>query len=134
MRSIGADRVIDYAQEDFTQNEGAYDLIFDIVANRSVSGYMRALTPTGNYVACAFNPTSLLLGPWISKSDGKKASSLVHKPRLEDLAFIGELLETGAVKPVIDQCYPLAEVPKAMRHVESKRHHGKVVIVMDQKE
>jgi NADPH:quinone reductase-like Zn-dependent oxidoreductase len=134
VRSIGADRVIDYAQEDFTQNEGAYDLIFDIVANRSVSGYMRALTPTGNYVACAFNPTSLLLGPWISKSDGKKASSLVHKPRLEDLAFIGELLETGAVKPVIDRCYPLAEVPEAMRYVESKRHHGKVVILMDQKD
>jgi NADPH:quinone reductase-like Zn-dependent oxidoreductase len=134
VRSIGADQVIDYAQEDFTQHEGRYDLIFDIVANRSVSDYMRALTPTGNYVACAFNPTSLFLGSLISKSDGKKASSLVHKPRIEDLVFVKELLETGAVEPVIDRRYPLAELPEAMRYVEGKRHHGKVVIVMDQKE
>jgi NADPH:quinone reductase-like Zn-dependent oxidoreductase len=132
VRSIGADPVIDYAQEDFTQNEGTYDLIFDIVANRPVSDYMRALTPMGSYVACAFNPTSLILGPLISKSDGKKAISLVHKPRLEDLVFMGELLETGAVTPVIDRRYPLAELPEAVRYVESKRHRGKVVIVMDQ--
>jgi NADPH:quinone reductase-like Zn-dependent oxidoreductase len=132
VRSIGAEHVIDYAEEDFTQNEGAYDLIFDIVANRSVSEYMRALTPRGNYVACAFNVTSLFLGPLISKSNGKKASSLVHKPKVEDLVFMKELLESGAVVPVIDRCYPLAQVPEAMRYIEGGRHYGKVVIQVEQ--
>jgi len=131
VRSIGAEHVIDYAQEDFTKNEGQYDLIFDIVANRSVSDYMRVLSPQGSYVACAFNATSLFLGPLISKKDGKKASSLVHKPNPEDQVFMKGLLEDGKVLPVIDRCYPLSEVPEAMRYLEGGGHLGKVVITMD---
>jgi len=129
VRSIGADHVIDYTQEDFTKGEQHYDLIFDIVANRSVSDYMRVLTPQGNYVACAFNATSLFLGPFLSKKDGKKASSLVHKPNRADLVFMKELLEVGKVVPVIDRCFPLSEVPEAMRWLENGRHRGKVVII-----
>ncbi len=130
VRSIGADHVIDYTQADFTKGELRYDLIFDIVANRSVSDYMRVLTPQGNYVACAFNATSLFLGPFMSKKDGKKASSLVHKPNRKDLVFMKELLEAGKVEPVIDKRFPLSEVAAGMRWLGNGRHHGKVVITM----
>ncbi|MCA9951379.1 MAG: NAD(P)-dependent alcohol dehydrogenase [Anaerolineales bacterium] len=128
VRSIGADHVIDYTQEDFTQGESHYDLIFDIVANRSVSDYKRALNPGGTYVACAFNPTSLFLGPFISMTSGKKVTALSHQPKVEDLNFMRKLLEDGKVVPVIDKCYPLNEVPEAMQYLEQGRHRGKVVI------
>lgn len=130
VRAIGADHVIDYKNEDFTQSAELHDLIFDIVANRSVSDYMRVLNTKGRYVACAFNPAVLFLGGLISKSDGKKASSLVHKPNQGDLIFMKELLETGKVIPVIDRCYPLQDVPEAMGYLDSGQHRGKVVITV----
>ncbi len=129
--SIGADHAIDYTQEDFTQGAQRYDLIFDIVANRSVSDYMRVLTPQGNYVACAFNATALFLGPFISQKDGKKASSLVHKPNRADLVFMKELLEAGQVVPVIDKRFPLSEVAEGMRWLENGRHRGKVILTIE---
>ena len=131
VRSIGADHVIDYTQQDFTQNGHGYDLIFDIVANRSVSDYLRVLSTTGYYVACAFNPTTLFLGPIITRKSGKKIRQLSHKPNADDLVFMKELLESGKVVPVIDRCYPLREVPDAVRYLEKGQHYGKVVITMD---
>ena len=128
VRSIGAHNVIDYLQEDFTQASERYDLIFDIVANRPLSDYMRALNSYGQYVACAFNASSLFFGSLVSKSDGKKASSLVHKPKQKDLAFLAELLEGGKVIPVIDRQYPLQSVPDAMAYLDRGQHRGKVVI------
>ena len=128
VRSIGADEVIDYAQTEFTEAEERYDLIFDIVANRSTSDYMRALSPQGTYVACAFNPTSLFLGSLISKRGGKKACSLDHRPKVEDLAFVAELLEAGKVKPVIGRRFPLGEVGQALSYLGEGTHRGKVVI------
>ena len=83
LRSIGADHVIDYTQEDFTQNEGRYDRIIDIVANRSNSDYMHALSPIGNYVAVAFNPRSMFAG-----GGNKKASPLEVKTNNEDLPYL----------------------------------------------
>ena len=130
VRSIGADHVIDYHQKDFTQSEESYDLIFDIVANRSASDYMRVLTPTGNYVACAFSPSVLFLGGLMSKKDGKSASSLVHKPNPDDLAIMKELLESGKVVPVIDRSYPLQDTAEAMQYLGSSQQHGKVVITL----
>lgn len=130
VRSIGADLVIDYHQEDFTGRVGAYDLIFDIVANRPISAYMQALNPQGHYVACAFNPAALFFGGLVSKTNGKGASSLVHKPNRGDLAFISQLLEAGKVVPVIDRVYPLDAVPYAMDYLDKHQHHGKVVITM----
>jgi len=133
VRSIGADHVIDYTREDFTQSEQRYDLILDIVANRSVSDYMQALTPKGCYIAVAFNPTSLFLGSMISKSDGKKARSLSHKQNVDDLVFLRELIEAGKIKLVIDRRYPLGEVAEAMRYLEGY-HQGKVVVIMEHNE
>ncbi len=128
VKSLGVDHVIDYRRKDFTRSESKYDLILNIVANRSVSDYAQALNPQGVYVAVAFNPTALLLGPILSKKDGKKIYALSHRPNPDDLAFIKTLLKSGKVIPLIDRCFSLAEVPQAMHYLEGKSHHGKVVI------
>jgi NADPH:quinone reductase-like Zn-dependent oxidoreductase len=131
VRSIGADHVIDYTQEDFTQSEQRYDLILDIVANRSVSDYARALSPKGVYVAVAFNPSALFLGPLISMFGSKKVVQLSHTSDAKDLAFVKELLEAGKVVPVIDSRYPLSETAEAMRHYADGHPQGKVVIAVE---
>ena len=130
LRQLGADHVIDYSQEDFTQREQSYDLIFDVVANRSVSDYLRVLRPKGSYVAIAFNAASLFLGPLLSKWTGKRVRSLYHIPKQQDLLFMKGLLEGGQVKPVIGARYPLGEVADAIRHLEAGGGHGKVVITV----
>jgi len=131
VRSLGADEVIDYTQENFTNSGKQYDLIFDIVANHSISDYLVALKPAGNYVACAFNPTSLFFGAMVSKRSGKKAISLSHKPNQIDLLFIKELLEDRKVVPFIDRSFELSEVAEAIRYVEEGHHRGKVVIAVN---
>ncbi len=131
VRSIGADHVIDYTQEDFTKKEQRYDLILDIVANRSVSDYARVLTPKGNYVAVAFNSSSLFLGPLISLTGSKKVSQLSHKPNVKDLVFMKELIEAGKVVPVIDRRYPLSEVAEAFQYFEEGHPSGKVIITVE---
>ena len=123
--SIGADYVIDYTQEDFTQSEKRYDIILDIVANRRISDYTRVLSPEGKYVAVAFNPRAL-----ISFSGRNKVSQLSHEPRLDDLIYVKELIEVGKVKPIIDKIFPLSEVADAMQYYENKHPFGKVVITM----
>jgi NADPH:quinone reductase-like Zn-dependent oxidoreductase len=131
VRSLGADHVIDYTQEDFTQNEQRYDLILDIVANRSVSDYVRALKPKGVYAAIAFNPSALFLGPLISMIGSKKVVQFSHKPSVEDLLFMKELLEAGKVVPVIDRRYPLSETAEALRYYGEGHPSGKVVITAE---
>jgi NADPH:quinone reductase-like Zn-dependent oxidoreductase len=131
LRSLGADKVIDYTQEDFTEGLQRYDLILDIVANRPVSAYMRALTATGSYVAAAFNPLALFFGGLLSQKNGKQAHSLINKTNPEDLGFLRELQESGMLKSVIDRCFPISELAEAIKYLESGRHHGKVVITVN---
>jgi NADPH:quinone reductase-like Zn-dependent oxidoreductase len=134
VRSIGADQVIDYTQEDFTKNEQRYDLILDGVAYRSILDYKRALSPKGIFVmvggsmALAFQ--ILFLGPWISLAGSKKMGILAPKPN-KNLAFLKELLEAGKVVPVIDRRYPLSEVPEALRYFGEGHAKGKVVITLE---
>jgi NADPH:quinone reductase-like Zn-dependent oxidoreductase len=134
MRSLGADRVIDYTREDFTKNGKHYDLILDLVAHRSVFAYKRALRPNGSYffvggsVATLFQ--ILLLGPWIRATTGKRIRILAVKPSLKDMVYITELYEAGKVVPVIDRRYPLSEVPEALRYLGEGRTKGKVVITV----
>ena len=136
MRSIGADHVIDYTQEDFTQNGKHYDLILAANGDRSISDYRRVLTPRGTYVmtggAMAQLSEVMLKGPWISMTGKQKMGNLLAKPNKQDLAFIKELLEAGKVRPVIDRCYPLSEVADAMRYLEEGHAQGKVVITVAQ--
>jgi len=136
VRSIGADKVIDYTQEDFTNASQKYDLIIDNVANRSVVKLKRALNPIGVCVIVGFTSVSLMfqhmfLGPLVSMTGSKKIVSLgTANLNKKDLDFLRELLATGKVKPVIDRTYPLNEVPDAIRYLETGHARGKVVITI----
>jgi NADPH:quinone reductase-like Zn-dependent oxidoreductase len=125
VRSLGADHVINYTQEDFTQKEQRYDLILDSVANRSISDYTGALTPEGRYVAVAFNVRALI------SMSGDKVSQLSHKPNVNDLVYMKELIEAGKVVPVIDRRYPLSEIGEAFRYFEEGHPQGKVVLTVE---
>jgi len=135
-RSMGADHVIDYTKEDFTQNGQHYDLIVAANGNRSISEYKRALRPNGTYVVTGGSKKqtyqAMLLGPWISMTGTKKMGNLMAKPNTKDLGFVKELLEAGKVIPVIDRRYPLRETAEALRYLEAGRARGKVVITVDQ--
>jgi NADPH:quinone reductase-like Zn-dependent oxidoreductase len=134
MRSLGADHVIDYSREDFTKNGKQYDLILDLIAHRSVFAYKRALRPNGSYffvggsVATLFQ--TLLLGPLVGRTAGKKMRILAVQPNLEDMVYITELYEAGKVVPVIDRRYPLSEVAEALRYLGEGHAGGKVVITV----
>ena len=131
VRSIGADQVIDYTQEDFTQNRGQYDLIFDAVAKRSFLDCKPTLKPQGIYITTAFSPVLALRGLWKSIIGDQKMVPLPPKPPDQsDLEVLKELLESGIVKPVIDRTYPLSEVPDALRYLENGHARGKIVITM----
>ena len=134
MRSIGADHIIDYTQEDFTKNGQLYDLIIGANGYHSLSDYKRALSPNGTYVMTGGSSAqmfqAMLMGPWISMTGSKKMGGLTVKPNQKDLVFMSELLEAGKVVPVIDKCYPLSEVPEALRYLGEGRARGKVVITV----
>lgn len=134
VRSLGADHVIDYTQEDFTKNGQQYDLIIDAQAHHSIFDYKRALSSKGHYVGHggASSPMTqlIILGPLISMAGSKKLSILMHKPN-KDFALMKELLETGKVVPVIDKCYPLNEAIEAMRYYAEGHAKGKIVITME---
>jgi len=130
VRSIGADHVIDYTQEDFTRNGQHYDLIFDAVGNRSISDYQRALSPNGICSVAGFTSLSRLFQ--VMFLGGKKIGLMqTAKANKKDLVIIQELLEAGKVVPVIDRSYPLSEVPEAIRYLETGHARGKVVITVE---
>ena len=136
LRSIGADHVIDYTQEDFTKSGQRYDLILDVVASRSIFDYKRALSPNGIFVMVGGSLSAILqgflLGPLISMIGTKKMGIVMWKPNnQEDLAILEELFAAGKVVPVIDKRYPLSEVPEAMRYLEGGHAKGKVVITVE---
>jgi NADPH:quinone reductase-like Zn-dependent oxidoreductase len=134
-RSIGADHVIDYTQEDFTQNGQHYDLILAANGYHPLSAYQRALTPRGIYVMAGGSTAqifqAILLGPWMSRTEGKKMSNVAAKVNQKDLVLLKELLEAGKVVPVIDRCYPLSEVPEALRYLGEGHARGKIVISVE---
>jgi NADPH:quinone reductase-like Zn-dependent oxidoreductase len=132
VRSIGADHVIDYTQEDFTQSEQRYDLILDQVANHSLSDYRRVLTPQGTYIP---NSGQSGLGYIIkafltSLFVGQQGRPFIAIPKNEDLVDLKELIEAGQVTPVIDRTYPLSETPEAFRYLDQGHARGKVVITV----
>jgi NADPH:quinone reductase-like Zn-dependent oxidoreductase len=134
VRSIGADHVIDYTQEDFTKSEQRYDLIVATAGYRSIFDYKRALNPKGIYVATGGSMAqvfqAMLLGPLISMTGRNKMGNLLARPNQKDLVFMKELLEAGKVKPVIDRRYPLSEVSEALRYYGEGHARGKVVITV----
>jgi NADPH:quinone reductase-like Zn-dependent oxidoreductase len=131
-RSIGADHVIDYAKEDFTQNGKQYDLILAVNGYHPIAAYKRALAPQGIYVMAGGKPAqmfqALLLGSLMSEKNGRKIKSVSAHSNQKDLLTVKQLLEAGKVKSVIDKRFPLSEVPEAMRYLGAGHARGKVVI------
>jgi len=132
VRSLGADYVIDYMKEDFTQNGLLYDLIFAVNGYHSIWDYRRSLVPTGTYLMAGGDwpqiRQAMLWGPFLSLLGSKKLGSAPMKASQKDLVYIGELLESGKLEPVIDRRYPLSAVPDAMRYVEEGHARGKIII------
>ena len=136
VRSLGADHVIDYTQEDFTQNGQQYDLILAVNGYHPISDYLRALRPEGTYVVTGGAMLQLFQAASNKKRNsstgGQKIciASLVQSQK--DLNFIKELLESGKIMPVIDGCYPLSQTPEAFWYFEKEHPRGKVVITMEE--
>jgi NADPH:quinone reductase-like Zn-dependent oxidoreductase len=136
LRSLGADQVMDYTQQDFTKTGQQYDLILDLVAQRSVFAYQRALKPHGRYFAVGGSVATLLqimlLGPGMSRATGKHIRVLGVQRNQHDLLAITELCAAGTIVPIIDRRYPLREVPEALRYLGEGHVKGKVVITVDE--
>ena len=134
LRTLGASHLINYRQTNFTQQKHQYDLILDMVARHSPLAYRRVLTATGRYVMVGGHITRILqlalLGPLLSKANGQHLSILVHQPNAEDLNTVTTMFEEGQVAPIIDQCFPLADVSEAVRYMGEGHARGKVVITL----
>src|SRR5213596_1610796 len=141
VRSIGADHVIDYTKEDFTKSDQRYDVILDNVPNHSLSECRRVLTPQGKYVmigGCGPNDNrwigpfgrliqALVISPFVSQKMGMMMAEL----KKSDLAILGDMMQSGKVKPVIDRTYKLSDVPAAIAYLEEGHARGKVVITVE---
>ena len=134
VRSIGADHVIDYTQENFTRSGKRYDVILALNGYHPISDYKRALNPGGRYVmtggADAQFYQAALLGPLMSMTGGKTMGVMLHKANRDDLGLLKDLLEEKKVVPVIDRRYRLADIPEAIAYVEKGHARGKVVITV----
>ena len=138
VRSIGADHVIDYTQEDFAEGDQRYDVILDIGGNSTLARLRRALASRGTLLIVGGEGggrwlggtdrqlRAMMLSPFVSQ----KLGTFVNKEKHEDLIVLGELIESGKITPVIDRTYPLAEVPEAIRYLEEGHARGKVVITV----
>jgi NADPH:quinone reductase-like Zn-dependent oxidoreductase len=139
LRSIGADEVIDYTREDFARSTQRYDLLFDLVGNRSLTDYLCAVQPRGTYISCGGGGPDrstvdllarLLQDAIRSRFVSQKMPGLLAKINREDLAILADLVQRGTVIPIVDRTYSLHETAEAVRHVESGHVRGKVVIAV----
>ena len=141
VRSLGADRVVDYTREDFTKSSERYDVIIDNVANHSLLENRRVLKPKGIYVLIGGGGPSeqgligplakpikaMLLSPFVSQ----KMGMMMADPSNKDLTILGDMMQSGKLKPVIDRTYKLSEVPEAIRYLEQGHARGKVIITLE---
>jgi NADPH:quinone reductase-like Zn-dependent oxidoreductase len=137
---IGADRVVDYTREDFAAGSRGYDVIFDLVGNRSLSEFRRVLNATGVFIGCggggpdvsALDLLGRMLGQMVASwFTRQKLVGVLAKWSKDDLDLLSELMRTGKVTPVVDRCYKLQEVPEAIRYLEQGHARGKVVITVN---
>jgi NADPH:quinone reductase-like Zn-dependent oxidoreductase len=137
VRSLGADRVIDYTKEDFTTGEARYDVIFDNVSNRPLRDLLRVLKPGGILVPNGGGSPGqgldvpalaqmMAIRPFISQ----KIKLFVTKPSRADLQVLADMMQAGTITPVIDGCYPLSAAAEAFRHLEAGHAHGKIVVTV----
>ena len=141
VRSIGADRVMDYTREDFTQSGQRYDLIFECVGNHSFLACRRALNPNGIYIGCGGGGpeikwmiaplAGMIAGQVFSRFVSQKSVGFFAKPNKEDLTFLCQMIEAGKITPVIDRSYKLSETSAAIRYLEAGHARGKVVLTVE---
>ena len=132
VKSLGADRVIDYTEDDFTRNGETYDLIFDILGRSSFSRIKHSLKPNGIYLLASYKMKQLFQMFWTSMFGSQKVICAMASEKSEDLVFIKELVEAGKIKTIIDKCYPLEQAAEAHRYVESGLKKGPVVITLEE--
>jgi NADPH:quinone reductase-like Zn-dependent oxidoreductase len=137
VRSIGADQVIDYTQEDFTRSGQRYDVILEMAGNRSLADLRRALTPKGTLVLVGGSGGRWFMGIGrtlravvVSPFVGQRLRSFFSKPKRTDLVVLKELIEAGKITPVIDRTFPLSETAAAIRYVGERSTQGKTVITV----
>lgn len=134
LQSLGADHVIDYTKEKFTENNQKYDLILGVNGYQPLSDYKHALIPNGIFVHVGGSGAQMFqaitLGTWVSKTSNKKMGSFLQRTNQKDLVYLKELVDTGKIKPVIDRQYKLSEVSEAFRYFEQGHAQGKVVITI----
>ncbi|MDA3938205.1 MAG: NAD(P)-dependent alcohol dehydrogenase [Spirochaetia bacterium] len=131
VKSLGADKVIDYTKEDISKRDEVYDLIFDTVGKSSYTWSLKSLKKQGYLLLAAAGPSQMIKGIWSSLTSSKNVVSGVMSEKPEDLIFYKELIEAGKIKPVIDRIYPLEEIPEAHRYVELGHKKGNVVITIN---
>jgi NADPH:quinone reductase-like Zn-dependent oxidoreductase len=139
VRGIGAERVVDYAREDFAAGEARYDVVLDCVGNRSLTDVRRVLKEEGVYVGAGGTTDNWMMGPiadtfkrvWLSRLGKRKLLAIWAKPRREDLLDLAEMMKAGKVRTVLDRRYKLSETGEAMRYLELGHARGKVVVVPD---
>jgi len=134
VRSLGADKVIDYTREDFTRNGETYDLIFDILGRSSFSRCKNSLKQNGILLYVSFKMKPLFQMLWTSMiGSKKKVICALANEKAEDLVLLKELVEAGKIKSIIDKCYPLEQTAEAHRYVENGHKRGNVVITLEHK-
>ena len=130
VKSLGADKVIDYTKEDFTENGEKYDIIFDAVGDSSFSGCIRSLKENGVYLQSVAALLRSVRGLWTSMTTNKKVIGGTGGESAKDLILLKELVETGKVTPVIDRSYPFEQIAEAHRYVDEGHKKGNVVITL----
>ena len=131
LRSIGADHVIDYTQEDFTKSGEIYDFILDVISKSSFSGSKRSLKKNGRYLIANPRLSQMVRGRWTSKRSSRKVIFGATHPKTEDLLFLKDLIEAGKIRSVIDKRYPLEQTAEAHRYVETGHKKGNVIITIE---
>jgi NADPH:quinone reductase-like Zn-dependent oxidoreductase len=135
VHKLGADSVVDYTQADFASSGRSYDVIFDVAGKSSFSRCCRALTPAGVYLTTAPSPAMLAQMAWTSRFGARKAvvaftGLRAASEKRQDLLYVNELVEAGALVPVIDACYPLHRICDAYRRVDGGHKRGNVIVTM----
>ncbi len=131
VKSLGANKVIDYTKEDFTKNGQTYDLIFDILGRSSFAKCKNSLNQNGRYLLASFKMKQLFQMLWTSMIGSKKVICALSGEKIEDLLFIKELVEKGKIKSIIDKRYPLEQTAEAHRYIEAGHKKGNVVITLE---
>ncbi|MBE2269329.1 MAG: NAD(P)-dependent alcohol dehydrogenase [Anaerolinea sp.] len=128
LRALGADKVLDYTRDDFTQAGETYDVIFDILGRSPFGRAKKALKPDGRMLFASFKLKQLVQMLWTARRGGKRVICALSSEKPADLTLIKELVEAGKIKAIIDRCYPFEEAAAAHRHAESGHKRGSIVL------